>query len=278
MLKGFWKPGGKLSGAIRPRWVAHPGVCNEAAAVLSMETPWKVPGRGLDALIFRCRGNRVAAVIQAEPPPAQRLEEEGLLVELRSGDEGAFLQLVDRYNASMIRIARAYVGTRAAAEDVAQDAWLAVLNGIERFEGRSSLKTWLFRIVVNSARARGAREGRLVPFSALETRDDEGLAADPDRFHDASSRYAGNWASPPQPWAEQALIANETIRLVQAEIGRLPARQRAVITMRDVEGLEAREVCDLLGVSETNQRVLLHRARSQVRAALEQQLTSGGVP
>jgi RNA polymerase sigma-70 factor (ECF subfamily) len=195
-----------------------------------------------------------------------------LLQALRAGDEAAFLQLVDRYNASMIRIARAFVATRAAAEDVAQDTWLGVVKGVERFEGRSSFKTWLFQLVVNCAQTRGAREGRSVPFSALEAQGDDGPAVDPDRFHDASSRYAGHWASPPKPWADRALIDGETVRLASAEIERLPTAQRAVITMRDVEGLDAREVCDLLGISEGNQRVLLHRARCRVRASLERHL------
>lgn len=209
------------------------------------------------------------------PNPEASGAELGLLQALRAGDEGAFLKLVDRYNGSMIRLAQSYVRTRAAAEDAAQDAWLAVVTGVERFEGRSSLRTWLFRIVVLRAQTRGVQEGRTVPFSSMDGQGEGGADVDPDRFHDESSRYAGHWASPPTPWPDRALMDAETVRLVQAEIERLPAMQRAVVTLRDMEGLEAQEVCQALGLSGANQRVLLHRARCRMRAALEHHLEGG---
>ncbi|HET9553712.1 MAG TPA: sigma-70 family RNA polymerase sigma factor [Anaeromyxobacteraceae bacterium] len=221
--------------------------------------------------------------IASPEPDASRpaARDDGALLEaLRQGDERAFLALVDRYQAAMLRVARAYVSA-AAAEDVAQEAWLGVVRGAERFEGRSSVKTWLFRIVVYCARTRRARDGRSVPLSALEAEggeDDAGPAVDPDRFLDVASRYPGHWASPPQPFAEERLISAEAARRVREEIERLPPSQRAVITLRDVEGLEAREACDLLGLTEANQRVLLHRARSRVRAALERHLGEEGRP
>jgi RNA polymerase sigma-70 factor (ECF subfamily) len=205
-------------------------------------------------------------------------DDASLVVALREGDEEAFLALVERHHRSMIRVARAYVGAEAAAEDVAQEAWLGVVKGIERFEGRCSVKSWLFRIVVYLAKARRAREARVVPLSALEDDGPDEPAVDPDRFQPASSPFANNWSRPPERWADERLASAEAARLVRLEIERLPANQRAVITLRDVEGLEAGEVCAALGLSEGNQRVLLHRARARVRAGLEAVFHGEGRP
>jgi RNA polymerase sigma-70 factor (ECF subfamily) len=200
-------------------------------------------------------------------------EDAELLRSLRAGDERAFAELLQKYGPSMLRIAMLYVSSRAVAEEVVQETWLAVLTGLERFEGRSTLKTWLFRILTNKAKTRGQREGRTLPFSALTADGDEdGTAVDVDRFLGPGSRHAGHWAAPPRGVPEERLLAAEARARIEAAIAALPDNQRAVITLRDVEGLSAEEACNVLGVSETNQRVLLHRARSKVRAAFEQYL------
>jgi RNA polymerase sigma-70 factor, ECF subfamily len=202
------------------------------------------------------------------------MEEARFVAALRAGDEAAFRELIRMYGGGMLRVAQMYVSSRAVAEEVVQEAWLGVLNGIDRFEGRSSLKTWLFRIVANTAKTRGVRESRSVPFSAFA--GDEGEAtASPDRFLGSGERFPGHWSVPPANWArlsEGSLLAAETMDVVRRAIGRLPRAQRSVLTLRDVEGLEADEVCNALDLTETNQRVLLHRARAKVRAALEEYL------
>jgi RNA polymerase sigma-70 factor (ECF subfamily) len=194
---------------------------------------------------------------------------------LQAGDEAAFEQLVERYHATLLRVARLYVSSQTVAEEVAQETWLGVLKGIERFEGRSSLKTWLFRILTNIAKTRGVREGRSVPFSAL-TADDEAASVDPDRFHPADrERAPRHWAIPPAIWSaepDERLLARETRALILKTIDTLPPNQRAAIVLRDIEGFSSAEVRNELGVAETNQRVLLHRARSKVRQALEDYL------
>jgi RNA polymerase sigma-70 factor (ECF subfamily) len=204
----------------------------------------------------------------------QETAEDRRLVEaLRQGDEMAFATLVDRYHAQLVRLALLYVHDRAVAEEVAQDTWLGVLKGIGRFEGRSSLKTWIFRILANRARTRGQREGRSVPFSSLaadESSDEP--AADPSWFYPPGHKDAGWWVSYPPNWAdtpERRLLAQETREQLQTAIAQLPSNQQTVITLRDVEGWSSDEVRNVLGVSETNQRVLLHRAREKVRRALQ---------
>jgi RNA polymerase sigma-70 factor, ECF subfamily len=197
-----------------------------------------------------------------------------LLEALRAGDEDAFAELVREYHPSLVRVARIYVPTQAAAEEVAAETWLAVLNGLDRFEGRSSLRTWIFRILTNIAKTRAVRDGRTLPFSALEdpARVPE-AAVDADRFLDPEHpRWPGHWAARPEPWPEDALIASETRDVIAEAIEALPASQRTVITLRDVQGWSSDEVRNALDLSETNQRVLLHRARSKVRAALESYL------
>jgi RNA polymerase sigma-70 factor (ECF subfamily) len=190
---------------------------------------------------------------------------------LRAGDEEAFAALMREYGAGMLRVAEMFVSSRAVAEEVVQEAWLGVLKGIGRFEGRSSLKTWLFRIVANTAKTRGVRESRSIPFSALGEDGGDDATVDPDRFLGSGERFPGHWAVPPQSWApEGRLLADETLRVVERAIDQLPPAQRAVITMRDVQGFTADEVCNALDLTETNQRVLLHRARAKVRSALEE--------
>ena len=193
-----------------------------------------------------------------------------LLDALRAGDEDAFVTLVTRYHPSFKRVARAYVSTDAVAEEVVQETWLAAIDGLDRFEQRATLKTWLFHILANKAKTRGVRERRSVPFASLGGAGDE-PSVPPERFQGDGAAWPGHWATPPRPWEDperrlQSLEARERLR---AAIGALPETQQAVLTLRDVEGLEADEVCDLLDLTPGNQRVILHRARARVRAALE---------
>jgi len=199
-------------------------------------------------------------------------EEADLLARLRDGDEKAFETLVDRYHGTMLAVARTYVKTRAVAEEVVQDAWLGVLNGLDGFEGRSSLKTWILRILVNTAMTRGVREARSVPFSSFAAGEEEGPAVDPERFRAPGGAFSGHWNGYPSDWSslpEQTLLGRETLAVVRRAIEELSAMQQRVITLRDIEGSSADEVCVALDLSGGNQRVLLHRARSHVRAALE---------
>ena len=200
--------------------------------------------------------------------------EDARLVEgLRAGDEAAFAALMREYGAAMLRVAQMYVSSRSVAEEVVQEAWVGVLKGIGRFEGRSSLKTWLFRIVANTAKTRGMREARSIPFSALGDDTEGEPAVDADRFFGAGNRFPGHWSAPPESWAggpEGRLLAQEALEVIERDIEQLPPAQRAVITMRDVQGFTSAEVCNALDLTETNQRVLLHRARSKVRQALEE--------
>lgn len=193
---------------------------------------------------------------------------------LRAGDEDAFAALLRTYGAGMLRVAQMFVSNRSVAEEVVQEAWLGVLKGIDRFEGRSSLKTWVFRIVANTAKTRGMREARSMPFSALAG-DETDETVSPDRFLAEGERFPGHWAVPPQSWAgvpEARLLASETMDVIRRTLERLPPAQRAVLELRDIEGLSAEEVCNALDLTETNGRVLLHRARAKVRAALEEYL------
>lgn len=205
----------------------------------------------------------------------QDAPEAELVAALRRRDEAAFVRLVERYQGALLRLALVYSSSRAVAEEIVQDAWLGVLQGIAKFEGRSSFKTWLFRILVNRARTRGQREGRTVPFSALwdAAAEPEESAVAPERFRGPRDpRAPYHWAVPPKSWGaspEEQLLTREALDLVGRVIAGLPPAQREVITLRDVEGWTAEEVCNVLEISDTNQRVLLHRARSRVRGALE---------
>ena len=187
---------------------------------------------------------------------------------LQAGDEAVFLSVVDRYQAPFLRLAKSLAPTQAVAEEIVQETWGAVLKALPEFEGRSSLKTWLFRILMNRARTRSEREGRTVPFSALAPADQE-HEPEPGAF-----LPDGHWASPLQRWSDETpeatLLRSEAMRALQTALAALPAQQRTVVTLRDVEGLESDEVCNVLGISESNQRVLLHRARVRLRAALLQ--------
>lgn len=199
--------------------------------------------------------------------------EASLLDALRDGDEAAFAELVDRYHGPLKRFARSFGATDAVADEIVQETWLGALRGLDRFEERSSLKTWLFTILKNQARNRAAREKRSVPFSALHGEGEEtsGPAVDPDRFQRDEGCWPGHWATPPRPWEEphRRLASMEAREQIRGALSRLPARQQAVVALRDVEGLSSDEVCDLLDISESNQRVLLHRGRSAMRNVLE---------
>ena len=201
-------------------------------------------------------------------------EEVELLARLRAGDERAFEALVGRHYGTMLAVARTYVSSRAVAEEVVQEAWLGVLKGLDRFEGRSSLATWIMRIVVNIAKTRGVREARSIPYASLAPEGAE-AAVEPGRFRGAGDGFPGLWRAYPANWKdlpEEVLHERDTLRVAMAAIADLPPAQRAVITMRDVQGCGPEEVCAVLEVSDGNQRVLLHRARSRVRAALERHL------
>jgi RNA polymerase sigma-70 factor (ECF subfamily) len=199
-----------------------------------------------------------------------RNTDDAVIERLLARDEAAFADLVAAYHGSLVRLALTFVTDHGAAEEVVQDTWLGVIKGLPSFERRSSLKTWIFRILVNRARTRGGRDGRFVNFSAFGELDDEPSAV-ADRFS-----VEGRWTGPPATWHEQnpeeLLLRREVAEWLQDAISSLPANQRAVIGLRDIEGVDAPEVCNILGITETNQRVLLHRARTKVRAALESNL------
>jgi RNA polymerase sigma-70 factor, ECF subfamily len=215
--------------------------------------------------------------------PARPGKDEELLASLRRGDEDAFRRVVEEHGPFLLRLALMHVPSRAIAEEVVGDTWLAALNGIDRFEGRSSLRTWLASIVLNKARTRGRRERRVLPFSFLGRRNaEEGRdepAVDADRFQSARDQQPGAWARPPVYWEspEEQLSSDETRRVLLEAIAALPPRQRDVIVLRDVSGFSAEEARNALGLTETNQRVLLHRARSKVRGALERHFEQGGL-
>jgi RNA polymerase sigma-70 factor (ECF subfamily) len=193
-----------------------------------------------------------------------------LLPRLRAGDGAAFRDVVAWYHPLMVRVAETYVPSRAVAEEVVQDTWIAVIRGVDGFEGRSSLKTWMFRILANQARSRGERERRTVPMSSLAAELEDQSSVPPERFKGPAGR--GHWSQPPARWSDQPeerLLSAATFALVASTVQVLPENQRRVLVLRDIEGWTSEEVCDLLELSEVNQRVLLHRARSRVRAALE---------
>ncbi len=200
------------------------------------------------------------AVADGGTLPAMEPDTE-LLSRLRAGDERAFVALVERYNGSMLRLALSFVPSRAVAEEVVQDTWLAVLRGLSRFEGRSSLKTWLFSILVNRARSTGVREQRSIPVA------DAGPVVDASRFGPG-----GAWSAPPERWIEEAESRVDALKLtdlLRLAIDGLPARQREVVLLRDVEGMSSDQVCAVFALTEGNQRVLLHRGRSRLRQLFE---------
>ncbi len=201
-------------------------------------------------------------------------KESELVARLRAGDEDAFRSLIETHNPTMLAVARTYVNTRASAEEVTQEAWLGVIKGLDRFEGRSSLRTWILRILVNTAMGRGVREARSTPFSSIGGEEGE-PAVQPERFRRPGEPFPGHWMAYPSDWSslpEERLMGRETLALIRDRIEQLPDAQRTVITLRDITGCSSEEVCDLLEISPENQRVLLHRARSKVRAAIERHL------
>lgn len=212
----------------------------------------------------------------SEQVPAASPEDLKLVAQLVDGDERSFTALVEATNPQMLRLARMYVSSTALAQEVVQEAWVGIIKGLPRFEGRSTLRTWMFRIVVNTAKTRGQREGRTTPFSSLEGSDLGEPAVSPDRFLPAGhGRWPGHWSSLPSnvdDVPEERLLASEAVDRVRGAIDSLPSMQAEVIRLRDVQGLRSKDVCNILGLSETNQRVLLHRARAKVRQALERYL------
>ena len=215
----------------------------------------------------------VAAAVVEGGSPAQA----ELLERLRAGDESAFADLVDTWSPTLLRVALLYVSTRTSAEEVVQDTWLAVIEQLDRFEGRSSLRTWVFRILENQARTRGVRDARALPWSSAfggDAMEDTGPTVAPTRFRGPTDRWPGGWtpAGRPARWQpppEDAAVASEIRRELGAALDELPARQRTVVELRDVHGLTSDEVCERLGVSPANQRILLHRGRARLRARLE---------
>jgi RNA polymerase sigma-70 factor (ECF subfamily) len=211
-------------------------------------------------------------VNDGQPGPGPTLlssPDEALIPRILAGNEQAFAVLVGRYHKRMVRLALSFVHTPASAEEMAQETWLAVIHGIDRFEGRSSFKVWLFRILANRAKSRAEREARSLPFSCFDSAEDD------SSIGDMAAQFGpnGRWLSPTQEWEqdtpEKLLLSHETRTALQQGIDRLPPAQRAVLVMRDVEGLDAEEVCTLLAISDANQRVLLHRARTTLRCVLD---------
>jgi RNA polymerase sigma-70 factor, ECF subfamily len=205
---------------------------------------------------------------------AAGLDDSELVRRIQAGDRDAFAALVRRHGGALLRFARVFVREQPVAEEVVQETWMAVLEGLEAFEGRASFKTWLYRILANRARTRAVREARSVPFSALAEVEGDEHAVDPERF-DAG----GMWRDPPMGWTdetpERLALEAETRAVMEAAVQALPAAQRAVLVLRDEDGLETEEICNLLGLTVTNQRVLLHRARTRVRQALEEHMRGG---
>ena len=197
-------------------------------------------------------------------PSASKADQE-LVQRLIDGDEKSFSALVDQYHGQLLRLCRAFVKSDAVAEEVVQETWMAVLKGIKSFQGRSSLKTWIFTILTNQAKTRGVKEGRSIPFSNLA--GDE-AAVEPERF-----KKNGRWADPPKEWSTDApdavFLRKEALHQLEGAIAKLPENQRVVVTLRDIQGCTSVEVCNLLEITESNQRVLLHRGRSRIRQALE---------
>jgi RNA polymerase sigma-70 factor, ECF subfamily len=203
-------------------------------------------------------------------------EELELVEALRKGEETAFSTLIERYHGRLLRLAQTFVSTQAVAEEVVQDTWMAVLEGIHRFEGRSSLKTWIFQILKNLAKTKGKREHRYMSFSDVgRSSDQEKDGGIEERFH-TSGHLTGHWAIPPITWdentPERLLVSKQSLVQIEQAIQALPSNQRQVIILRDIEGVDSEEVCQILNITPTNQRVLLHRARLKVRAVLNQYL------
>lgn len=199
-------------------------------------------------------------------------DEGELISALRAGDEAAFSRIVSEWSRPMLALARGFVSTEASAEEVVQETWLAVIKGLDRFEGRSALRTWVYRILVNTAKSRGVKEHRTLPWSSVAG-DDAGPSLEPALFQSAGEAYPGHWRAAPTAWpydvaVEGSVLAGEVRGELRTAVDALPDRQRLVLTLRDVLGHSSDEVCQLLEISQANQRVLLHRARTAVRAGL----------
>jgi RNA polymerase sigma-70 factor, ECF subfamily len=195
---------------------------------------------------------------------------------LLAGDETAFMVLVDQHQPAMLRLAQMYVSSRAVAEEVVQEAWIGILKGLSTFQGRSSLRTWMYKIVTNVAKTRGVREGRSVPFSALAGDHDDPI--DPSWFQGPDERFPGGWRTFPDDWRgipEERLLGGETLDHIARALDAMPAMQAEVVRLRDVQGWSSDEVCNALDLTETNQRVLLHRGRSRIRRDLDAYLSEG---
>jgi RNA polymerase sigma-70 factor (ECF subfamily) len=211
---------------------------------------------------------------QAPAGASATASDEQIVAGLRAGDERTFRELFERSYPMMKRVARSYVSSDAVAEEIVQDTWMAIVTGIDRFEGRSALGTWMFSILTNQGKTHSARERRALPFSSVAPADVGEPAVDPDRFQKDDDAWPGHWATPPRPWQkpERRLLSLEAREQLRDALAQLPERQRLIVALRDIEGLSAEEVCDLLRLSQENQRVLLHRGRSRLRAYLEEYL------
>jgi RNA polymerase sigma-70 factor, ECF subfamily len=256
---------------LHPRRTAPADRTSEPDGEPDEEHPWQTPAVCGVAVVSEPNEPVEDAPVDAGHDDAE------VVAALVRGDEATFVALVDRYHASMVRVASRFVPNQAIAEEVTQEAWVGLLRGIGGFSGRSSLKTWLFTILLNQARRRGAAEHRTAPFSSFDDDHDEWNSATvpPERFFPPGHPDAGHWAGELADWApsaEDALMSTEVDAVIRAAINRLPAGIAVVITLRDLEGWDATEVCNVLGISDTNQRVRLHRARARVRAELEQYL------
>lgn len=215
----------------------------------------------------------VSPMVQAITRSGVTKVEDQLIARLRRGDEGAFDELVNQHHSALIRMAMGYVADREVAEEVVQDTWMAVIESLDRFQGRSSIRTWICGILIHKAKDRGVREKRHTTFSAFEPYDDDHEeAVDPSRFQQ-TGEWAGHWAFPPQPWDDQTpeklLASKQAVDSMQRAIEALPATLKEVLILRDVEGVEAKDVCEMLSITETNLYVRLHRARERVRVAVE---------
>jgi RNA polymerase sigma-70 factor, ECF subfamily len=225
------------------------------------------------AVIDRGFADKAASKLHQTPTAAGAKTDEALLSRLCAGEERAFDELVAKHHSALIRMAMGYVADREVAEEVVQDTWMAVIENLSRFEGRSSLRTWIFGILIHKAKDRGIREKRHTTFSAFEScEDDTEEAVDPSRFHQRGE-LAGHWAIPPQPWDDQTpeklLASQQTINAMNSAIESLPRTLKEVLILRDVEGVDIKEACALLNITETNLYVRLHRARERVRKLLE---------
>jgi RNA polymerase sigma-70 factor (ECF subfamily) len=218
----------------------------------------------------------MAGSAQEKPRPREPSRDRGLVAALRAGDEQTFAGLVDTWASSMLRLAREFVPTDSAAEEVVQETWLAVVTGLEGFRGDASFRTWVYRILVNQAKSRGVRERRTVPLTSLVP-EDTGETVAAERFQGPDGEYPGHWRASPPPWPEEVTLSHEVRDVVTAALRTLPPRQRVVVALRDLDGYDAAEVSALLGITGGNQRVLLHRGRAVVRAHLDRYFSGAAV-